>query len=90
MSSALHALKKADGFYLEMTLAKAWRDQRPRVAVTASLLGKAAIPDQSYEQPDGAPIRIDIDYAGRERPERNPFPGPFEPTGDGRQTLKVW
>ena len=86
----LKLVEKADGFYLEMTVSQAWREQQPRGPVTAGLLGKAAIPDQSYEQPDGSPIRLDTDYAGRERTERNPFPGPFELSGEGKQVLQVW
>ena len=86
----LKLVEKSDGYYLELTIAQAWRDQQPRRPVTAGLLGKAAIPDQSYDPPDGAPSNLDADYAGRKRTERNPFPGPFELAGDGKQTLKVW
>ena len=86
----LKIVERADGFFLEMMITQAWRDPQPRSLVTAGLLGKAAIPNQPFEQPDAAPIRIDIDYAGKERPERNPFPGPFELTGEGQQALKVW
>ena len=86
----LKLVEKPDGYYLEMMITQAWRAPQPRSLVTAGLLGKAAIPNQPYEQPDAAPVRIDIDYAGKQRPERNPFPGPFELTGEGQQALKVW
>ena len=78
------------GYELEITLSPAWRGQPAGAAVTAAMLGKAAIPDQAYEQPDGSPYRLDTDYTGRKRPERNPFPGPFEPADPGAIRIKVW
>ena len=86
----LKLVEKANGIYLEMTVSQAWRGQPPRGTVTAAMLGKAAIPDQSYDQPDGSPVRLDADYAGKERSERNPFPGPFELSDTGKQSIKVW
>jgi hypothetical protein len=44
---------------------------------------------QAFGNPDGTPLRIDTDYFGRKRNERNPFPGPFEIPEDEKQTLKV-
>jgi len=46
--------------------------------------------DQAFENPDGTPLRIDTDYFGRKRNEKNPFLGPFELSESGKQTLKVW
>ncbi len=79
-----------DGFYLEFQFDKAWAEQQSRPLVTTDLLGKATIPDLPFVQPDSSPLRIDTDYFGRKRDPSNPFPGPFEVPGDGRQTLKVW
>ncbi|MCX5653171.1 MAG: right-handed parallel beta-helix repeat-containing protein [Planctomycetota bacterium] len=86
----LKLVEKADGFYLEVTLDKAWGTERTRKGVTTQLLGKAVIPDQAFENPDGTPLRIDTDYFGKKRNEKNPFPGPFEISEGGKQTLKVW
>jgi alpha-N-arabinofuranosidase len=83
-------VEKADGFYLELQLDKAWAGERTRKLVTTDLLGKAAIPNLPYEQPDGKPIRIDSDYFGKRRDEANPAPGPFENPGQGELKLKVW
>ncbi len=69
---------------------KAWAADRTRKLVTTDLLGKAAIPNPPYEQPDGTPIRIDTDYFGKSRNEANPTPGPFENPGQGDIRLKVW
>jgi alpha-L-arabinofuranosidase len=55
--------------------------------VTSELLGKAAIPDLRYEQPDGTPLRVDTDYFGKPRDKSDPTPGPFERVDEG--TLKV-
>jgi alpha-N-arabinofuranosidase len=87
---ALNLVEKADGFYPEITADKAWTTERTRKLVTTELLGKAAIPDQAFENPDGTPLRIDTDYFGKKRNEKNPFPGPFEIPQGGKQILKVW
>ena len=83
-------VEKADGFYLDLQLDKAWAGQRTRKLVTTDLLGKVSIPGLGYEQPDGKPIRIDTDYFGKRRDEANPAPGPFENPGQGELKLKVW
>ena len=57
--------------------------------VTTDRLGKAKLPKQYYEQPDGKPIIFDIDYFGRPRSE-HPAPGPFEQVKDGEIRMKVW
>ena len=76
--------------YLEITLDRAWAGKQPRRLVTTDLLGKAKIPDLPFEQPDGSPYRLAADYFGNKRNEANPFPGPFEYPGGGKQVLKVW
>jgi hypothetical protein len=57
--------------------------------VTTERLGKAKLPKQAYEQPDGTPIVIDTDYGGYARAQ-HPAPGPFEQVKDGPVRLKVW
>ena len=85
----LKLVEKPDGFFLELALAKTFGD-RPRRTVTTELLGRAAIPDLPYEQADGTPIRIDLDYFGKKRNASNPTPGPFEAPGTGPLKLKIW
>ena len=60
------------------------------ISVTTALLGKANIPNLSFDNPDGTPLRIDTDYFGRNRDVGKPFPGPFENIESGPQTIKVW
>jgi len=78
-----------DGVRLEMTVDAAWAAGRTRSLVTAERLGKAAVPDLPYENPDGTPLRVDTDYFGKPRNPANPTPGPFENPGEGRRVLNV-
>lgn len=83
-------VEQADGVYLTFTFDKAWVTGRSRKLVTTGLLGKAVISNLPYENADGSPVCLKNDYFGHERDEQNPFPGPFEISSDGKQTLKVW
>jgi alpha-L-arabinofuranosidase len=87
---AIKLVEKADGFYLELVFDKFWSGEQTRKLVTTELLGKAAIPNLPYEQPDGTPILINTDYFGKKRNESNPTPGPFETPGWGDFKLMVW
>lgn len=57
--------------------------------ITTELLGKAKLPEQAYENPDGTPITFDVDYLGQKRPA-SPVPGPFSELKDGRQRIRIW
>jgi alpha-N-arabinofuranosidase len=87
---ALKLTSEPDGYYLEITLDETWAREQKRRMVTTQLLGKAAIPDLPFENPDGSPIRIDTDYFGKPRNPDNPFPGPFEISEGGHLRFKVW
>lgn len=56
--------------------------------VTTRLLGEARIPRLPYVQPDGSPVTLDRDYAGKRR-DPTPTPGPFEQPGHGVVTLPL-
>ncbi|MCP4608434.1 MAG: DUF1565 domain-containing protein [Planctomycetes bacterium] len=58
--------------------------------VTTRLLGRARIPNLSFENPDGTALKIDTDYFGKKRSEAHPSAGPFENPGEGKLMLKVW
>ncbi len=87
-------VEKTDGAYLAIALDGAWADgvgrDRRRELVTGERLGLARIPQLPYELADGAPVRIDRDFAGRLRNAANPFPGPFERPEGGRMLVKVF
>jgi len=81
--------EKGDGIYLTIDLDKSiFKMKNP--LVTTAFLGKAKIPDQKYENPDGSPITIDYDYFGNQRNKRNPKAGPFEELNSGKNNVKVW
>ena len=83
-------VEQPDGWYLDITLDKAWGVQQTRPAVTSKLLGKTARLHLPFENADGSPIRLDTDYFGGKRNRANPFPGPVALPATGQQTLKVW
>jgi alpha-N-arabinofuranosidase len=85
----IKVLKKTDGCFLELTTNKIWSDQK-RKTVTTALLGKAVVSDLPFEKRDGSPLRLNTDYLGKKRDKVNPFPGPFERSGDEKQLIKVW
>jgi alpha-N-arabinofuranosidase len=72
-----------------MNFDKTWGNDQ-RSLVTSDMLGKAVIPDLPYEDPDGNPYRIDMDYLGEKRNTENPYPGPLDERKPGRQLIKVW
>ncbi len=81
--------EKADGIYLKMNFDEKILKMK-NLFVTTQLLGKALIPNAGYENPDGSPLSIDIDYLGKKRDKQNPTAGPFENPGTGKINLKVW
>lgn len=79
--------EEADGVYLSFSVQGLNSLQTTRV--TTERLGKAKLPDQAYEQPDGNPIDIDTDYLGNKRADQ-PKPGPLESIKEGPVRIKVW
>ncbi|MGQ7870466.1 right-handed parallel beta-helix repeat-containing protein [Sunxiuqinia sp. sy24] len=58
--------------------------------VTTQMLGRAMMPKQLFENPDGTPLTIDSDYFENKRNHNNPVAGPFENAKAGQLKLKVW
>ncbi|MHC4558981.1 MAG: right-handed parallel beta-helix repeat-containing protein [Planctomycetota bacterium] len=85
----MEIVEQGENVYLYITLDKSFKSLNNKL-VTTKLLGKAMIPGQAYENPDGSPLKIDTDYFGKKRNKANPSAGPFENPGDGKLTLKVW
>ncbi len=88
--TAVSLTEKQDGWYLQLKLDPAWRNDRQRPLVTSDLLGMAVTPKARFEYPDGSPLKIDRDYFGKKRYIKNPTVGPFEKIGQGDLVLKVW
>jgi len=82
--------EKGDSVFLSITPDKSFKKLKSML-ITTRLLGKAIIPDQAYENPDGSPLTIDTDYFGNKRNPKMPSAGPFENPVAGKQLrLKVW
>jgi hypothetical protein len=58
--------------------------------VSTDRLGNARISSLAYENPDGSPLKVDFDYLGKPRDQRNPGAGPFANVRPGKQEIKVW
>jgi alpha-N-arabinofuranosidase len=82
--------QKSDGWYLTISEDKAWRYEAKRQLVTTGLLGRAKVSGCAFENADGSPLRVNTDYFGHKRSNKQPFPGPFENVAAGQTELKVW
>ena len=86
---AIKLVEEIGGLYLEMRFDHTWSTQPSRKLVTTELLGRAAISNERFEQPDGTPLAIATDYFGKSRDPSNPTPGPFECPDQGPIRLRV-
>jgi hypothetical protein len=87
---AIKVVEQANGVILQIRFDKDWSLGENRPLVTKDLLGTVIIPKLQYENADGSPVCIDVDYFGKVRNAVNPTPGPFEVPGDGLLEIKVW
>jgi hypothetical protein len=85
----LEITSEGNSVYLNFSLDDKGTDVKTEL-VTTALLGKAKMPREGFENPDGTPIVMDTDYSGNKRSETNPSPGPFENPGKGLTKIKVW
>ena len=58
--------------------------------ITSELLGKTRVAKTMFDNSDGTPLIVDIDYFGHTRSTENAVAGPFVDLGKGMLTLKVW
>jgi len=86
--STARLVDEADGTYLAVEQDAPSAGDCP--LVTSDLLGVAKVPNQRFEQPNGAPYRLNTDYFGKKRNPENPEPGPFAAPGGKEIRLKVW
>lgn len=76
-----------DGVYLSFSVKGIEGMQTRRV--DTERLGKAKLPREAFEQPDGSPVSIDTDLLGTPR-SLQPTPGPLESLREGTNRVKVW
>jgi len=57
--------------------------------INSETLGKAAIPNLAFVQPDGSPFVLNRDYLGRPH-ETKPKSGPFAILSGGASSIQVW
>jgi hypothetical protein len=81
--------EKGNEVYLHINVDESLSKVKTRF-ITTSLLGKAKMPNVSYENPDGSELKIDKDFLGNKRSENAPLVGPFETLKQGKQVIKVW
>jgi len=84
------ALTQRDGaYYLELFPESVPDTAKARQVITTALLGKAKVPQEGFENPDGTPLVVDRTYFGKVRKQRVPAAGPFETKSD-TISIKVW
>ncbi len=75
--------------YLEMNFPGSLKEKETP-SITSGFLGRTKITRLPFESPDGLPVRINRDYFGHLRNDKNPAAGPFANIAAGKVKLKVW
>ena len=85
-------IEKTDGWYLQINVPENWKDEKFRDKVSTKDLGRASIPDQSFNKENGTVIDLIEDYWGQNRKgQKKYYPGPIDfTTNGGKVMLKVY
>jgi hypothetical protein len=86
----IRLLEEPGGWFVEMRVDRAWLTKASRTLVTTENMGRASVPDALFEQADGTPYDLNVDFSGDQRPEAGPAPGPFEWRDATRIQRNVW
>ena len=81
--------EKGEHVYLKMKL-DITIDEVNTTLVTTEELGATVVSEAIFENPDGSPYTIDLDFQGQRRNEKNLLPGPIERIEKGIGIYKVW
>lgn len=87
---SIKVVEEVDGWYLYTNVVKDWAQQKTRKFVYTAELGKAVIPNQSFERGKDIPKRFDTDYLGNKRNKQHPYPGAIEFRRVGLQKIKIY
>jgi alpha-L-arabinofuranosidase len=60
------------------------------VLVVTEMLGKTAVSGLHFLNFDANPLTVDTDYSGKQRNNKNPYPGPFGAPEEGINRFRVW
>ncbi len=82
-------IEEGDNVYLEFKIDDSLIEQKC-MFINTEMLGKAKMPNQAFENPDGSALNIDLDYFGKHRGNSNPTIGPIENIKKGYNKLKIW
>ncbi|HAQ19266.1 MAG TPA: right-handed parallel beta-helix repeat-containing protein [Prolixibacteraceae bacterium] len=82
-------MAEGESGYLFLTYVQSFYNHQVQM-ITTELLGKAKISKAAFDNPDGTPLKIDMDFFGKKRSDSNLSAGPFENPGKGEIKLKVW
>lgn len=61
----IQVIEKTDGWYLQINVPENWKDEKLRDKVSTKDLGRASIPDQSFNKENGTVIDLIEDYWDR-------------------------
>ncbi|WPX41038.1 right-handed parallel beta-helix repeat-containing protein [Akkermansia sp. N21116] len=86
----IKVIQKKDGWYLKINVPEGCQQMGTDKALSSADLGKAVVPNQSFDQADGTPIVFDTDYPGNKRNFPGLCPGPVDFTRSGIQEVKVY
>lgn len=84
----LRVIQKGGAAVLKFRLDEAWGSVKTQ-RIDTELLGRALIPNQEFENPDGFPIAIDQDILGEARHRETPAPGPFSISTPGKHSVRL-
>jgi hypothetical protein len=85
----LNLEEKEEGVFLHINLNQLYYSHKVRV-ITTEILGKARIPKARFDNTDGSPLTINLDYSGNIRTEQNNVPGPFVNLKGDKISVKIW
>ena len=81
--------EKEESVFLHFAINNLYYSSKEKIINTGNL-GKARIPKARFDNPDGTPLNIDLDYSGHKRTEENNLPGPFVNLEGNKIKIKVW
>lgn len=82
-------VEEGDHVFLHLSFDEGYYNRKGKI-VTTALLGKTIISKAEFDNPDGTALKIDKDYFGNLRTDKNNTSGPFVNLDKGKAVLKVW